>query len=272
MKLTDLPKLPYMPILEETPEDIYQRWVNRAIELAKERGLPPPPTGEGEYFYDLWYPIAQEYAEQQELWTYGFIQAFPIWADGEFLEAHGWADGLLRKEGEDDDTFRLRLLDRAFIEEGSGRRKDYELWAKEVPGVGGVIAVEKERHDNSIDLYLTDMNGNPVTPEFAEQVKNLMWEDKRIAGHDLAAYPAPVFVLRIEAALEATGDRTALAEQIKKRVLAYAEGRTKLVYNYVAALLVFDIGENYSNFTMNGETNDIEIPPVSLLQVEVNLL
>jgi hypothetical protein len=271
MKLTDLPALPYMPILEETPEEIYQRWVNRAIELAKELGQPPPPTDEGEFFYKMWYPIAQEYAEQQELWTYGFIQGFPIWADGEFLEAHGWADGVPKKEGEDDDDYRLRLLDHAFIEEGNGRRKDYETWAKEIQGVGGAIAIEKARHDNSIDLYLTDMNGQPVTPEFAEQVKNEMWEEKRIAGHDLATYPAPIFTLHIEATIETTGDRAELAERIKERVLAYAEGRTKLIYNYVAALLIVDIGENYSAFTINGMTEDVEIPPVSILQVEVVL-
>lgn len=160
IKLTDLPALPSMAILEETPEDIYRRWVNRAIALAIERGLPPPPTDEGEYFYDLWYPLAIEIAEQQVLWTYGFLQAFPIWADGEFLDGHGWAAGVTRKEGEDDDTLRLRMLERAVTEVGSGRRKDYETWALEMAGVGGAIAREKERHDNSIDLYLTDMEGS----------------------------------------------------------------------------------------------------------------
>ncbi|MBN6186303.1 baseplate J/gp47 family protein [Aneurinibacillus sp. BA2021] len=271
MKLTDLPPLPSMPILEETPDEIYQRFVNRAIADARAKGKPPPPTEEGGDFHTLWYPLAQEFAEQQELWTYGFIQAFPIWADGEFLEAHGWTDGLRKKEGEDDDTFRLRLLDRAFIEEGSGRRKDYEAWAKEVQGVGEAIAVEKERHDNSIDLYLTDMNGQPVTPEFAAQVKAAMWEDKRIAGHDLETHPAPVFVLRVEATIQTAGDRIALAEQIKKRIIDYAKDRTKLIYNYVAALLLIDIGEDYSNFTMNGSTSDVIIPPISVLQVEVIL-
>lgn len=176
-----------------------------------------------------------------------------------------------KKGGEDDDTFRLRLLDRAFIEEGSGRRKDYEAWAKEVQGVGEAIAVEKERHDNSIDLYLTDMNGQPVTPEFAAQVKAAMWEDKRIAGHDLETHPAPVFVLRVEATIQTAGDRIALAEQIKKRIIDYAKDRTKLIYNYVAALLLIDIGEDYSNFTMNGSTSDVIIPPISVLQVEVIL-
>lgn len=271
ISISDLPPLPVMPILEETPDDIYRRWVNRAIELAKQRGLPPPPTDQGEFFYDLWYPIAQEYAEQQELWTYAFLQAFPIWADGEYLEAHGWTDGILRKEGEDDDTYRLRLLERAFTEEGSGRRKDYETWAKEIAGVGNAIAREKERHDNSIDLYLTDMSGQPITNEFAIQVKNLLWDEKRIAGHDLAVHPAPVFIVRLEATLETSMDQTTLPEIIRKRVLEYANTRKKLVYNYVASLLLVPGVENYSNFTMNGQTIDIEIPSASILQIEVIL-
>lgn len=271
MNINDLPTFPDMPILEETPDMIYQRWVNRAITLANERGLPPPPVSEGEYIYDLWYPIAQEIAEQQELLTYAFLQAFPIWADEEFLDAHGWAEGVPRKEGEDDDMYRLRMLDKAFTEEGSGRRKDYEIWAKEVEGVGNAFAREKERHDNSIDLYLTDMAGQPVTPDFADQVKAQLWEDKRIAGHDLAVHPASVFAVRIEAKLDTTVNLSELAETIRKRILKYAEGRTKLVYNVVASLLLAPGVENYSHFTLNGDIQDIEIPVASLLQVEVVL-
>lgn len=271
MNINDLPKFPEMPILEETPEMIYQRWVNRAITLANEKGLPPPPMDEGEFFYDLWYPIAQEIAEQQELWTYAFLQAFPIWADEDFLDAHGWADGEPRKEGEDDDTYRLRLLERAFTEEGSGRRKDYETWAKEIEGVGDAYAREKERHDNSIDLYLTDMSGQPITSEFAEQVKEQMWEDYRIAGHDLAVHPAPVFTVRIEATLDTIADLTELAKTIQQRILDYADGRTNLLYNYVASLLLVSGVENYHSFTLNGDVQDIEMPAAAILQVEVVL-
>lgn len=272
LTINDLPKFPVVPVLEETPDMIYQRWVNRAITLANERGLPPPPVGEGEYFYDLWYPIAQELAEQQELWGYGVLQSTPIWADDEFLDAHGWADGMVRKEGESNDDYRLRILDRAFVEEGNGRRKDYELWAKEIQGVGGAVAVEKERHDNSIDLYLTDMDGQPITPAFAEQVKALMWEDYRIAGHDLAVHPAPIFLVTVKATLETSEDLQQLAETIRQRVVAYANGRSKLLYNYIAALLLVPGVENYSNFTLNDDVLDIDVPPVSFLQVEVILL
>ncbi|AWP25401.1 baseplate J/gp47 family protein [Paenibacillus sp. Cedars] len=271
LTINDLPKFPSMLVLEETPDMIYQRWVNRAVALANERGLPPPPIDEGEFFYDMWYPIAQELAEQQELWGYGVLQSTPIWADDEFLDAHGWADGIPRKDGESNDDYRLRILDRAFTEEGSGRRKDYEAWAKEIQGVGNAVAREKERHDTSIDLYLTDMSGQPITPEFAEQVKELMWEDYRIAGHDLAVYPAPVFVVSVKAMLETAENLQKLAGLIRQRVVSYANGRNKLLYNYIAALLLVPGVENYSNFTLNDDIYDVDIPPVSILQVEVIL-
>lgn len=271
LTINDLPKFPSMPVLEETPDMIYQRWVNRVIALANERGLPPPPVDEGEFFYDMWYPIAQELAEQQELWGYGVLQSTPVWADDEFLDAHGWADGTPRKDGESNDEYRLRILDRAFTEEGSGRPKDYERWAKEIQGVGGAVAREKERHDNSIDLYLTDMSGQPITEEFSEKVKELMWEDYRIAGHDLAVHSAPVANVSIKAKLETTEDRQKLAELIRQRVVNYANGRSKLLYNYIAALLLVPGVENYSAFTLNDDVQDVDIPLVSVLKVEVIL-
>ncbi|MMZ46243.1 Baseplate J-like protein [compost metagenome] len=271
VKLTDLPALPPMAILEETPEEVYRRWVNRAITLAQEKGLPPPPTDPGEYFYDLWYPIAMEYAEQQELLTYAFLQAFPIWADSEYLDGHGWSDGMPRKVGEDDDTYRLRMLERAFTEEGSGRRKDYETWAKELEGVGGAVAIEKEQHDNSIDLYLTDLQGQPITEEFAAKVKADMWENKRIAGHDLAVHPAPVFTLQVAAKLNTVLPLSELVEPIRKRIADYAIGRTKLVFNYVGAALLVKGVEDYESLTLNGAIEDIEVPTTSVLKIEVTL-
>ncbi|RPE10577.1 baseplate J/gp47 family protein [Paenibacillus polymyxa] len=271
VKLTDLPVLPPMAILEEAPEEIYRRWVNRAIALAHEKGLPPPPTDPGEYFYDLWYPIAMEYAEQQELLTYAFLQAFPIWADSEYLDGHGWSDGMPRKAGEDDDTYRMRVLDRKFTEEGSGRRKDYETWAKELEGVGGAVAVEKARSDVSIDLYLTDLQGKPVTEEFAAKVKADMWETKRIGGHDLEVYPAPVFTLHVAAKLNTVLPLPELIEPIRKRIADYALGRTKLVFNYVGAALLVKGVEDYESLTLNGTTGDIEVPATSVLKIEVTL-
>ncbi|MEW4368637.1 baseplate J/gp47 family protein [Paenibacillus kandeliae] len=272
VNINDLPDLPDMMILEETPEMIYQRWMNRAIALAKERSLPPPDTEQGGFFYDLWYPIAQELAEQQELMTYSLIQAFPIWADDEYLDAHGWSAGIPRKTGEDDDTYRLRQLDQAFEEEGSGRVKDYESWARKFQGVGTASGVEKARHDNSIDLYLADLSGSPVTEEFAASIKTQMWDNYRIAGHDLEVYPAPVFILKLEAKIEnAAGDLETLAETIRTRIKNYAAGRTTLAYHYLSALVILDVGEDYAEVKVNGGNEDVQVPRTAILQVEVVL-
>ncbi|MFC8689275.1 baseplate J/gp47 family protein [Brevibacillus porteri] len=85
-------------------------------------------------FYDLGYPIAEEISDQQQLFEYGFLQRFLPLADGEFLDATGVFFGLSRNEGETDDAYRQRLIDRARTEEGDGRRQDYERWARNVDG------------------------------------------------------------------------------------------------------------------------------------------
>ncbi|EJL22476.1 baseplate J/gp47 family protein, partial [Brevibacillus sp. BC25] len=125
---------PEMPILRETPDQIYQRMANRMALIAQQRGETPPATEEGEIFYDLGYPIAEEISDQQQLFEYGFLQRFLPWADGEFLDATGVFFGLSRNEGETDDAYRQRLIDRARTEEGDGRRQDYERWARNVGG------------------------------------------------------------------------------------------------------------------------------------------
>ncbi len=271
LKISDLPELPDMMILEETPEMIYQRWSNRAVAQAKERNLPPPDTEQGGFFYDLWYPIALEWAENQELLTYSLIQAFPIWADDEYLDAHGWAAGLLRKTNEEDDPYRLRLLDQAFEEEGSGRLKDYETWALKLEGVGTARGVEKARHANSIDLYLADMTGQPITTDAAAAIR-LQMEAYRIAGHDLQVQPAPVYSLLVEAKIKnASGDLNKLAATIQTRIQNYAAGKTTLAYHYLSALVIVDVGEDYTEVKVNGGIEDIQVPHTAILQVKVVL-
>lgn len=135
------------------------------------------------------------------------------------------------------------------------------------------MAREKERHENSIDLYLTDLNGQPITEEFAGKVKAWMWEERRIVGHDLQVHPAPVFTAKIETKLLTVigTDMAALEQTIRQRIAEYTSGRDKLVYNYVAALLLVPGVEDYESLTINGAEDDVIIPPTSVLRIEVVL-
>mgnify|MGYP001335055921 CR=1 FL=1 len=252
---------PEMPILRETPDQIYQRIANRMAKLAAERGDPPPATEEGELFYDLLYPLAEEISEQQQLLEYGFLQRFLPWADGEYLDANGVFFGLPRLENENDDQYRERLLERARTEEGDGRRIDYERWARDVEGVGGAVAIEKARHDLSIDVYITDLSGQPASTELAEQVRSKL-EDKRRALHDLKVLPAKLYpvtvavrlVLRSDAVLE-----TVQAE-ITSRITSYLKGRTEIVYQVIGSLFFVDGVEDFADYTLNDGEVNLDVP------------
>lgn len=121
---------------------------------------------------------------------------------------------------------------------------------------------------------MTNLDGQPITEEFAETVKVWMWEERRIAGHDLLVHPAPVFNVLLETRLLTSSgtDLTVLAATIQQRVLDYASGRSKLIYNYVAALLLLPGVDDYESLTLNGDEEDIVLPLSSVLRVEVILL
>lgn len=259
---------PDMPILRETADQIYQRIVNRLTALAETRGDTPPAAEEGEFFYDLLYPLAEEISEQQQLLEYAFLQGFLPWADGEFLDSHGYLLGLTRVLGEEDEAYRNRLIARARTEEGNGRRTDYESWALEIPGVGGAVGIEHERNDVSIDLYLTDPNGQSVTEDFARSVQKKLWETRRIAGHDLACHPAPIYPITVEVTLSLTDEtkREAIVDMIDKRIKEYLSGRTSIVYQQIGALFFVDGVTDFTSFKLNGGTANL-IKPLKAVSV-----
>lgn len=256
---------PEMPILKETPDQIYQRIANRMIAVAQARGETPPATEEGEIYYDFGYPIAEEISDQQQLLEYGFLQRFLPWADGEFLDAIGGFFGLPRNEGETDDAYRQRLIDRARTEEGDGRRQDYERWARNVDGVGGAVAIEKARHDLSIDVYITDLTGNPAGQELATLVRTKL-EDKRRALHDLQVLAAKVYpvnvsvklILRLDAEIEK------VKEQVIAQIKTYLKGRSQIVYQQIGALFFVDGVTDFTGYTLNGGELNLTVPADSV--------
>lgn len=263
---------PDMPILRETPDQIYQRIANRMAEIARQRGQTPPATEEGELFYDLLYPLAVEISEQQQLFEYGFLQRFLPWADGEFLDANGVFFGLPRLQEELDAPYKDRLIERARTEEGDGRRIDYERWARNIEGVGGAVGVEKARHDLSIDVYITDLNGQPASAELAQQVRTKL-EDKRRALHDLQVLPAILYpvtvavrlVLRADAVLET------VRSEITNRIMSYLKERSEIVYQVIGSLFFVDGVEDFADYTLNNGEVNLIVPTdaVASLTLEV---
>ncbi|WP_103110782.1 baseplate J/gp47 family protein [Brevibacillus reuszeri] len=256
---------PEMPVLQETPDQIYQRMANRMTLLAEQRGDTPPATGEGEIFYDLLYPLAVEISEQQQLFEYGFLQRFLPWSDGEFLDATGVFFGLPRNADETDDAYRQRLIDRARTEDGDGRRKDYERWARDVDGVGGAVAIEKARHDLSIDVYITDLEGQPATTELVTLVQAKL-EDKRKALHDLKILPANLFPVNVAVRLVLRADAVPenVQQQIITQIKTYLKGRSQIVYQQIGALFFVDGVEDFADYKINNAEANLTVPADSV--------
>src|SRR5690606_29991366 len=75
------------------------------------------------------------------------------------------------RDEEDDDSYRERVL-AAYDEPLSGAKKDYERWAKEVPGVGSVYVIPLWNGPGTVKVLVTDANGQPANEDLIAAVQN----------------------------------------------------------------------------------------------------
>lgn len=110
-------------------------------------------------------------------------------------------------EEESDDSARERYLLEVRNPSSSGNKADYEKWAREIPGVGGVQVVPLEYGPNTVGMYLIDANKVPVTQGVADQVKTYidpvpgMGEGKAPIGAIATVKPAIAVPINVAATL-----------------------------------------------------------------------
>ncbi|QIC08214.1 hypothetical protein GOP56_23035 [Brevibacillus sp. 7WMA2] len=250
---------PDMPVLRESPDEIYQRMYNRARDMALSRGEIPPSEEEGEIFYDFQYPLAMEISEQQQLDEYRFLQWFLPWSDGEFLDAWGVFLVLSRKENEPDDLYLQRLMEKAASEEGRGAESDYKRWIKEVVNVGDPFIWGEA--PNTVHIALISQDGMPASEELIKAVQNhLALEGKHHMNDKIIVKPAPIIEITVSGKLlewEYTTDLTATIAQIESNIRAYVSAqKTKILYSEIYRLFKVPGVIDYSEVQLNeGQAN-----------------
>src|SRR5690606_3897420 len=85
----------------------------------------------------------------------------------------------------------LRILDRHQNKSMSGAIRDYERWAQEVPGVGGVTVIPEWNGPGTVKLIIVDANGEPANQQLIENVQNYIAPED---GDGLAPIGAEVTV------------------------------------------------------------------------------
>lgn len=74
-------------------------------------------------------------------------------------------------EVEDQEIFRERVLEAYQNEPLSGAKRDYERWAKEVPGVGSVYVKPEWDGPGTVGILILDSNGNLASEELLKAVR-----------------------------------------------------------------------------------------------------
>lgn len=72
---------------------------------------------------------------------------------------------------EDDESYRVRILDRNRNKPLSGAKRDYVRWAKEVPGVGDVIVLPLWNGPKTVKVLITDSDRQLASAELIATVK-----------------------------------------------------------------------------------------------------
>lgn len=184
-------------------------------------------------------------------------------------------------EMEDNDSFRERVL-AAYDEPLSGAKKDYERWAKEVPGVGAVYVVPLWNGPGTVKILVIDANGQPANQELIDAVQAHIAPDGNLGGGlapigaDVTVDTPEVFVIDIAFSLFLKDgyDAEIVVENIKARLRDFMAGfelntgdrpPERITVTRVGhEILSVDGTVDYASLTLNGRDDYVEIPVTNI--------
>lgn len=183
-------------------------------------------------------------------------------------------------DAEADGAYYERYLLRLQTPATSGNYYHYRGWALEVTGVGGVQVYPLGHGDNTVDVVLIDVDGQPADAELVGRVQAHIDPDSQGLGMGEAPIGAYCYVSAAEGvplALRLTVTALPGAEQaettaaIKTAVAAYLAGiafeQDYVSYARIAAVILGASGvRDFEGLTVNGGTANV---PVAARQVAV---
>ena len=180
-------------------------------------------------------------------------------------------------EVEDDESYRERVL-AAYNEPLSGAKKDYERWAKEVPGVGAAYIIPLWDGPGTVKVLIMDSNGEPANQELIEAVQEHIAPDGNQGGGlapigaDVMVDAPEVFEVNIAVSLvlkdgytaeEVIGNLTANIRQFLRTFEINAGDRPldRITVTRLGHVVLSTEGiADYSSLTVNDNDEYIEIP------------
>lgn len=175
---------------------------------------------------------------------------------------------------EDDDTYRERIIQISRTQSYTGNKSDYIKWAKEIPGVGEVLVVPEFDGPGTVQVLIASDTGSVANQELIDQVQDHIAPDDRNGG-GLAPIGALVTVTSInskiidvsfEASLEDGFAEETVLQALKMQLSVYfAEELDQgglVRFTKIGAIIMTTPGIiDYDNFTINNDTENIQLAP-----------
>ena len=176
-------------------------------------------------------------------------------------------------DAETDQAYYDRYILRLQTPPTSGNQYHYRIWALEVTGVGGVQIYPLGHGDNTVDVVIIDVDGQPADEELVERVQNHIDPGSKGLGEGEAPIGAYCYVSGAEPKeldLSMTvqtlpgAEQEAVTAAVKAAVAAYLKG-IAFAQDYVsyarinAAVLEADGVQDVSGLTVNGATANVAI-------------
>jgi len=176
-------------------------------------------------------------------------------------------------DAETDQAYYDRYLLRLQTPPTSGNQYHYRLWALEVTGVGGVQIYSLGHGDNTVDVVLIDVDGQPADEELIGRVQAHIDPGSKGLGEGEAPIGAYCYVsgaepkeLDISMTVQTLpgAEQEAVTAAVKAAVAAYLKG-IAFAQDYVsyarinAAVLEADGVQDVSGLTVNGATANVAI-------------
>lgn len=168
---------------------------------------------------------------------------------------------------EDDDPYRFRIVDRHQNKPLSGSRKDYERWAREVPGVGDVIVLPLWNGPKTVKVLVTDTERKLATIELIEAVQMHIAPDGDLGG-GLAPIGAlvtagtimtvPVDISLVSLAVSEDYEPEDVKANIKDSINIYFSDKPLVKWSEVGAVITNTAGvADHGGWLLNGSIDNI---------------
>nr|WP_326189719.1 baseplate J/gp47 family protein [uncultured Oscillibacter sp.] len=176
-------------------------------------------------------------------------------------------------DAESDAAYYDRYILRLQTPPTSGNQYHYRIWALEVTGVGGVQIYPLGHGDNTVDVVLIDVDGQPADEELIGRVQTHIDPGSKGLGEGEAPIGAYCYVsgaepkeLDISMTVQTLpgAEQEAVTADVKAAVAAYLKG-IAFAQDYVsyarinAAVLEADGVQDVSGLTVNGATANVAI-------------